>query len=847
MPRLCAFNGCNNTVGCGRSFFCLPKKDRSREAWLCHIKREVLTKAEPERGGYMFCEDHFRPEDITCKAQRKRLVSNAVPVLFERSTPLLQEKTDSDIPTCLAREGMPSQGTEEPKMAVDFHTLLERKDKKIKELKSLLGKEKGKLRALRFRFKKKISNLQSQVSTPQPQQSTETYALDTSCLPKEAKEFVEGQIAMAKARSHGQRYSKKQKDLAVRLYHHSPACYQELKSTFQLPTPSTLIRHMMDSLGSFEPGFLHGVLAKLKAETETMANEEKNCAIVIDEMAIKNQLDYNRRLDCVDGLTERGKMATQAMVFVARAINGKWKQAIGYFLTASTMPGEEIAAKLRETVAYLESSGLNVKCVVCGQGPTNEEAMKILGASLDINEDGDVSHCINIEKDKKIPLIFDVPQLVKAIRNNLKQHPINIQGNEVSWRHLQDFYLKDRKGVIRRAPKLTARHIYLPPLSNMRASLAIQIFSHSVAAGMQAMVLQHQLQDEALHTATFAEDLDRLFDVLNSRRMKDSKWWSRPLTTDSNKLDYLQNCINWIKSWKFGSARAPACQTGLVVSIRSILRLHQELVCEGVKHLYTSTLNKDCVENLFSGKGRQRIHPTTRELAAALRSGSAPFILGLPERSTPCAHTDGSHLQQSEQEPEPMDIVYNSEQSIPYVDDGLDADDATDMQKGEQEVLTYVAGWVMKKVAEDPKLGGCWECEHALVKEKHMEHGYSAVSKEGSESAGLFDPSALLRNCIVKCESITEKALSEVWAAKGLTRRLKEALQNGGAFSELHAQHPTHSKAIEKVALDKFVICRIGVELRARNQSAAQIKKRKGGPLKHATARKKLACLNATK
>lgn len=34
---------------------------------------------------------------------------------------------------------------------------------------------------------------------------------------------------------------------------------------------------------------------------------------------------------------------------------------------------------------------------------------------------------------------------------------------------------------------------------------------------MQTMVMHHKLSEEALHTAKFAEDLDRLFDILNSR------------------------------------------------------------------------------------------------------------------------------------------------------------------------------------------------------------------------------------------------------------------------------------------------------------------------------------------
>ena len=75
--------------------------------------------------------------------------------------------------------------------------------------------------------------------------------------------------------------------------------------------------------------------------------------------------------------------------------------------------------KIVENVSYFQ-----VKCVVCDQGSKNVKAMKILGASLDVNADSDESHCINL--GRKIPLIFDVPHLMKSIRNNLKKHSINV-------------------------------------------------------------------------------------------------------------------------------------------------------------------------------------------------------------------------------------------------------------------------------------------------------------------------------------------------------------------------------------------------------------------------------------
>ena len=74
----------------------------------------------------------------------------------------------------------------------------------------------------------------------------------TDCLPKEAKKFVDGQIALTLPKKHGERYTREQKNLALRLYHHSPRCYIELRTTFKLPSTATLSRHLMGSLGSFE-------------------------------------------------------------------------------------------------------------------------------------------------------------------------------------------------------------------------------------------------------------------------------------------------------------------------------------------------------------------------------------------------------------------------------------------------------------------------------------------------------------------------------------------------------------------------------------------------------------------
>ena len=76
-----------------------------------------------------------------------------------------------------------------------------------------------------------------------------------------------------------------------------------------------------------QPGFLQGIISQMGVIATTMSPVERMCTVVIDEMAIKKQFDYDRRNDAIYGASQSGDAAKQAMVVMARGILGKWKQA----------------------------------------------------------------------------------------------------------------------------------------------------------------------------------------------------------------------------------------------------------------------------------------------------------------------------------------------------------------------------------------------------------------------------------------------------------------------------------------------------------------------------------------
>lgn len=69
-------------------------------------------------------------------------------------------------------------------------------------------------------------------------------------------------------------------------------------------------------------------------------------------------------------------------------------------------------------------STCKVQAVVCDQATTNVRALQLLGATLD-PQGGDDSHCVEAE-GQKIPIVFDVPHLIKSIRNNFHKYGLKV-------------------------------------------------------------------------------------------------------------------------------------------------------------------------------------------------------------------------------------------------------------------------------------------------------------------------------------------------------------------------------------------------------------------------------------
>lgn len=138
-------------------------------------------------------------------------------------------------------------------------------------------------------------------------------------------------------------------------------------------------------------------------------------------------LKYNAALKYIEGFEEFGELssnhiADHALVFMIRGMYNNWKMPFAYYFTESGMKTISLVRSIKEVVTAVQSCGLEVMALVCDQGANNSAAINYLKRETREkyvrNNEVQSNICLEIN-DKPIFHIYDVPHLLKGIRNNL--------------------------------------------------------------------------------------------------------------------------------------------------------------------------------------------------------------------------------------------------------------------------------------------------------------------------------------------------------------------------------------------------------------------------------------------
>lgn len=134
-----------------------------------------------------------------------------------------------------------------------------------------------------------------------------------------------------------------------------------------------------------------------------------------------------------------------------------------------------------------------VVATVCDQGSANQAAINIL--LKETNEQFSQAEQGNpyfgfLEGNQEIIPLFDVPHLMKGIRNNLLNKDLHFTLNNekkiAKWAHIEQFYMLDSsEPSLRICNKLTDSHILKDRINKMKVKNCTQVFSNTVGVLMK--------------------------------------------------------------------------------------------------------------------------------------------------------------------------------------------------------------------------------------------------------------------------------------------------------------------------------------------------------------------------
>lgn len=102
-------------------------------------------------------------------------------------------------------------------------------------------------------------------------------------------------------------WTAEEKKLALAMFYKSPSSYNFLRlQNLNLPGPSTVRGWIGQSI--FLPGINKTFFAHLKHKFESKEYKERACTICIDEISIKEFLEYTKHFNFIEGFEDLGKL-----------------------------------------------------------------------------------------------------------------------------------------------------------------------------------------------------------------------------------------------------------------------------------------------------------------------------------------------------------------------------------------------------------------------------------------------------------------------------------------------------------------------------------------------------------
>lgn len=411
--------------------------------------------------------------------------------------------------------------------------------------------------------------------------------------------------------------------------------YQELlKQGYPLPALRTL-RRKLEKI-RFSPGILHEVFEFLKLKVDNFKNNhERECVIVIDEMAITPSKSYDTATKVYLGdvnlpCHSSDVSATHALVIMLGGITTRWKQTVAYFFTGNSVDGSVYRDILFQIIEKTEAVGLKVVSITSDMGSANQAFWKICGITA-----GRYSLIKNFiqhpyDDTRKIYIFADVPHLFKNIKNMLISNKLinladsitdeyKLPSNTVKASHIVDIIKYQEPLQFKLVPKLSEADLMPSHFQKMKVRTSTNVISRPVSSALR--FLSNELKITEYNTTAWFIDIIETWFTLMSSRHPSVALSLKNMQAYDEAISHLQKTMSIFQRMNVGSRNLwKPSQTGLLISTKSMLDIQEDcLKNKGYAFILTSRFTQDCLENLFSAVRARQVIPNAVQFKAHLK------------------------------------------------------------------------------------------------------------------------------------------------------------------------------------------------------------------------------------
>lgn len=614
-------------------------------------------------------------------------------------------------------------------------------------------------------------------------------------------------IAAARlANKKSRRYTEDWLLMCLLLHIRSPSAYSFLRDNNVLPLPCVTTVRKYLSMVRVKCGFDSRFFAAFKKKMATKDEFQRHGILVFDEMVVRKEIRVHSKSmtyvgfsDFGDAATASDNLADHGLVFTFRAFGDNYSQPIAVFASKGPTKGAVLAQLVLKAIFMLEEAGALVDAVVCDGAATNRNMWKEFGVSGAIDN---TKHFFTHPADDKrnVYVFSDAPHLMKCVRNRLHaQKVLQFHGGRAQWAHYDKLFVVDsgQPGHLRVCHKLSSAHVNPSNTEKMRVRLATQLFSRSVANGLQFFSKRGTsgLQNVA-GTVEFTIKFNDLFDALNRNNPKEG------ITVGSRDLRVLASFLHWLNKWerevmagKISRENFLTQQTaaGLRVTILSALELTRYLLKEcGFTYVLTGKFNQDVLERFFgilrqaAGQNDHPSLPTFLQLYNMLSVYSLikPPKFGNcevePAQSTHVLTLTDLKLAFQERASEETKLQMLKQKLDGLVVAEVECSEAfanvCTVPEAADCIIYYLAGFMCRKLL---KCSTCSTCRHSLIEEWEIHSQPESSLVNCKTRGGLLHPK---RNvfCLLKA---AETEFQKHSTAKNVYEQTLEELLKEHVFS----------------------------------------------------------------